>query len=344
MSANLENDLRWESSIPGILYKQLFVRPKPLPTKVSLSGQTAIITGANSGIGFEASSQLLQLGLSRLILAVRSQASGDTAAETLRARFPTADIQVWIMDMAEYDSINAFINRCRNLDRIDYVVLNAGMQSSTFQRHTTGHELVFQVNYLSTALLCMLLVSVMKDKNHTRAAGQPPVLTVVGSDTMYLSKFQPAGPIFPQMDAGTGYERMKQYMDSKLLVMVFIRQLAQRVSADEVLINVCNPGMVAGTGLGRNGSPNPGFVERRAVPVFVRALGRTVRSGASVYVHALLGEGKSGHGSFVSDWTVKPYARLLYTEEGQDVSRRLWQETMEELGCVAEEGLSRLFA
>ncbi|WKT53678.1 Short-chain dehydrogenase/reductase SDR [Fusarium oxysporum f. sp. vasinfectum] len=343
MSADLGKDLPWESSILGILYKQLLVHPKPLPTKVSLGGQTAVITGANSGIGLEASRQLLQLGLSRLIMAVRSQASGDTAAEKLRTEFPNANIQVWLLDMAEYGSIDAFEKQCRGLDRIDYVILNAAMQSSTFKRHNrTGHELVFQVNYISTVLLCMLLASVLKDKNYTGATIKPPVLTIVGSDTMYLSKFPADVPVFPRMDDPTGYERMRQYMDSKLLLMVFIRQLARQISPDDVIINVCNPGMVAGTGLGRNGSPNPGFAEKHVVPLFVKALGRKVQAGASVYIHALLGEGNRGHGSFISDWTIKPFARLLYTKEGQDLSDRLWQETMEELRLAEEHGIEQL--
>ncbi|KAJ4222587.1 hypothetical protein NW757_014406 [Fusarium falciforme] len=160
---------------------------------------------------------------------------------------------------------------------------------------------------------------------------------------MYLSKFSDDMPVFPRMDNPTGYERMRQYMDSKLLLMVFIRQLARQISPDDVIINVCNPGMVAGTGLGRNGNPNPGFAEKYVVPLFVKALGRKVQAGASVYIHALLGEGKRGHGSFISDWTIKPFARLLYTKEGQDLSDRLWKETMDELRLALEYGIEQLF-
>ncbi|GIJ85597.1 hypothetical protein Asppvi_004456 [Aspergillus pseudoviridinutans] len=185
------------------------------------------------------------------------------------------------------------------------------MQSSTFNRHNKGHELVFQADSISTVLLCMLLASVLKDMNHAGIAIKPPVLTIIGSDTMYLSKFQSAGPVFPRMDDSTVYERMKQYMVSKLLLILFVRQLAQQISPGDVAIN---------------------------------ALGRKVRSGASVYIHTLLGEGKRGHGSFISDWTIKPYGRLLYTKEGQDLSERLWQETMEELRFTSEKGIKRLFA
>lgn len=279
MSANLKKDLPWESSILGILYKQLFVHPKPLPTRPSLNGRTAVITGSNGGIGFEAARQLFQLGLSRLIMGVRSQASGDAAAEKLRAEFRGADIQVWLLDMADYGDIDAFARRCCDLDRIDYVILNAAMQSSIFKRHhKTGHELVFQVDYLSTALLCMLLASVLKDQSRVGAVTKPPVLTVVGSDTMYLSKFQAAGPISPRMDDPTGYDRMRQYMDSKLLLMVFVRQLARQVNPDDVVINVCNPGKRLQP---RHGGRNWPRKKREAQPQFRRkACGPCICQGA----------------------------------------------------------------
>jgi NAD(P)-dependent dehydrogenase (short-subunit alcohol dehydrogenase family) len=346
MSADLEQHVSWESSKPGVFYKQLFVHPKPLPAKVSLRGRTAIITGSNRGIGFEAARQLLELGLSRLIMAVRSETSGNAAAEKLRTQFPSADIQVWLLDMTEYGSIITFAKRCRGLDRTDYVILNAALQSSTFNRHPkTGHEIVFQVDYISTVLLALLMASVLKDKHRAQATIDPPVLTVVGSTTMYFSKFPATDePIFPRMDDSTRFERLKQYQDSKLLLMMSIRRLAQKIDPDHLLINVCNPGLVAGTGLGGNTGPNPGLMEKHVFPLFVKVLGRNVQSGASVYVHALLGEDKRSHGSFVSDWTIKPYARLLYAKESQGLSDRLWQETMEELKLGSEEDLEQLFA
>uniref|UniRef100_A0A8H7KBI4 Short-chain dehydrogenase/reductase family protein n=1 Tax=Bionectria ochroleuca TaxID=29856 RepID=A0A8H7KBI4_BIOOC len=333
MSAQLEKDVSWESSMLGIVYRQLFVSRKPLTNHISLNGQTAVVTGSNGGLGLEASRQLLQHGLSRLIMAVRSQASGDGAAEMLRKEFPDVHIQVWLLDMADYDSIHAFTKRYQDLGRVDYTILNAAMQSSNFEHHEkTGHELVFQVNYISTVLLCMLLAPILKDMTYSSLTVQPPVLSIVGSDTMYFSKFSPLGWYFSVWTTRVRTkERMTQYMDSKLLLMIFINRLAQQIDPDHVIINVCNPGMVAGTGLGRNGSPNPGFAEKYLVPLFVKALGRSVQSGASVYVHALLDEGKKGHGSFISDWDIKPYPRLMYVGEGQELSERLWHETIEEL-------------
>ncbi|KPM34478.1 hypothetical protein AK830_g12090 [Neonectria ditissima] len=338
MSSKLEKNVAWEQSIRGFLYKQLWVSPKPIPSTVSLAGKTAIITGANGGLGFEAGAQLLQLGLSRLIMAVRSQAKGDAAAEKLKGRFPDAEINVSILDMADYDSIVAFTKRCRDLDRIDYAILNAGLQSATFERNEkTGHEAMFQVNYLSNVFLLLLLESTMKDKRLHNNASEPPVISVIGSDTMYFSKLGAVGPIFPRMDDLKSFGKLPHYADSKMLLMMFISRLAEQTNPDDVIINVPNPGMTAGTSLGQE--EKPGFAARRIFPLVAKLLGRSVPTGASVYVHALLIEGRESHGSFVSEWAIKPYAGILYKKEGREMAERLWQETMEELRFASNLGI-----
>jgi NAD(P)-dependent dehydrogenase (short-subunit alcohol dehydrogenase family) len=338
----LEQDIAWESSILGILHKQLLVHPKPLEPTPNLAGKTAIITGATSGLGFEAARQLLTLGLSTLVLAVRSQTRGEAAAQKLRAEFPggagKATVHVWILDLDDYGSIVTFVDRCRrDLPRIDYAILNAGVQRGAFERHArTGHESVFQTNYLSTALLTLLLSSLMREQKNQqrqdRSLGhdqQPAILTVVGSDTMYFSKLKPRAPsgdsnstspnldgdgdgdnLFAVMDDPSRFARLTQYADSKFLLMMFVAELAARVDANstDVAINVCNPGLTHGTELGRDASR----VARAVMRPFVRALGRPVHVGASVYVHALLGEdAAASHGRFVSEWAVKPWVDPL---------------------------------
>ncbi|KAL2829081.1 hypothetical protein BJY01DRAFT_228116 [Aspergillus pseudoustus] len=192
---------RGKASMRGIIYKQLFVHAKPLPSSVSLAGATAIVTGSNGGIGFEASRQLLRLGVRHLILAVRSQSRGDTAAAKLREEYPESRrIEVAILDMADYGSINAFLQFCHRLEYVDYVILNAGLQNQTFRRcDKTGHEMAFQVNCLSTGLLALSLATIMKSKKRPNNA-DPPVLSVVGSDTMWLSRFQPTDQVSSYMD------------------------------------------------------------------------------------------------------------------------------------------------
>lgn len=71
------------------------------------------------------------MGLSQLIMAVRSQSKGQTAASELQKEFPRAQIEVSILDMVDYDSVTAFAKRCKNLSSIEIAILNAGIQNKT---------------------------------------------------------------------------------------------------------------------------------------------------------------------------------------------------------------------
>lgn len=324
MSAHLEKDARWETSFLGFLYRQFFYRPKPI--KADLSGQTAIITGANVGLGLETARQLLGLGLSRLILAVRSQAKGDAAAAALRRGHPSARVEVWLLDMSSYASIHAFAKRCvgDELPRLDIAILNAGVQNAQLTKNEhTGYDNTFQVNYLSTALLAVLLLPVLSER---RAPGKPARLSVVGSDTQYWASLDPpSGPILPRLSAPAKFDAMTQYSTTKFLLVGFIAKLAENVNPDEVIVNTVNPGLTASTDIGRDQEASLPF------RIFVNTVGRSLEWGADTYVDGAVVKGRESHGSFVSDWTIKPYPAQYYTAEGSAIRDRLWEETMEEL-------------
>lgn len=85
------------------LSNQFLARTQWSPRNTNLSGQTAIVTGSNTGIGYEAAMQLLGLKLSRLILIVRSPDKREADATTMRKRYSKASIEVWELDMCSYD-------------------------------------------------------------------------------------------------------------------------------------------------------------------------------------------------------------------------------------------------
>ncbi|RSL43661.1 hypothetical protein CEP51_016335 [Fusarium floridanum] len=330
MSSDLQSSANWESSTLCTLYKQLWVGAKPLPDNISLAGQTAVITGGNAGLGFEAGRQLLQLGLSNLVIAVRSRSKGEAAASKLREEFPLSTITVSIVDLTDYDSITNFCRECEKLERLDYVILNAGLMASELRRaERTGHELVFQTNYLSTVFMVLLLVPTLISKSKTNKSDHPPVLSIVGSDTMYSSTFTASTSVFDTIDNPPSYEELPHYATTKLLLMMFISRLAKEVDSENIIINVCNPGLTNGTGLVHH-NEDQGLLNRVG-SMLLRGLGRPIHVGASNYTYALLAAGLESHGSFVSDWSIKPYAPIMYTTDGQKISDMLWEETLREL-------------
>ena len=201
MSDELEADARWEAGVLAFLRRQLFTRPERVPSPGSLRGRTAVVTGANVGLGLETVRQLLGLGLTHAVLAVRSHAKGEAAASQLRQTFPRAHVDVWIVDMASYDSIRAFARQCETLDRLDIAILNAGIQTNRLQRSPeTGHELLLQINYLSTLLLSILLLPTLKAK---RQPDQPGRLTIVASD-LWRSDGSTHEPVWPSLTGRRG--------------------------------------------------------------------------------------------------------------------------------------------
>ncbi|KAI1102703.1 NAD(P)-binding protein [Jackrogersella minutella] len=330
MSQRLESRAAFETRFIGFIYRQWLMRQKPLPEGTSLTGQTAIVTGSNSGLGFEAARQLLQLNVEHLIMAVRSQTRGDAAAAKLRKEFPDLTVSVWLVDMESYDSITAFVRRCGTLPRIDIVLLNAGLRTDSFQLHkSTRHEQGFQVNYLSTCLLAILLLPVLKSKRSPLPGTQPPHLSIVTSDTAYWAPPFKAGPILPQFDVPEEFEPMKTYPRSKLLQHIFVSKLAEYVNADDVIINTSNPGLCKGTEFGSNATMST--IGYAIFWVFQTVNARTVEAGTSAILDAVVAKGKESHGSYVSDWTIQPYPLPLYTNEGHKMKERVWEETMEEL-------------
>ncbi|KAL8717199.1 MAG: hypothetical protein Q9225_005534 [Loekoesia sp. 1 TL-2023] len=305
----------------------------PLPSEEcfgSLVGKVAIVTGANQGLGFEASKQLLKLGLSHLVVAVRSVDKGKAAAAKLAAANSSAKIDVWALDMESYDSVQAFVRKCdTELSRIEYTVLNAGVAPMKFNKvRSTGHETAVQVNHLSTVLLTILLLPVLKAKS-TRQ--DPARVTVVNSVTAHLCKFpnRAQRPLLPSFDdpKNPPWDSQERYGVSKLLPQLFLVQLTECVKSDAVIINMVDPGLTKGTSLGRDASGVVLLMSK----IFFGVAGRTVDRGAATYVDALLGHGKEAHGCFLMNTEIAPLATFYYTSDGEMAKQQIWDETMKEL-------------
>lgn len=303
MSINLHHQAAGEATPFAFLWRQLFQSIPSIPRSVDLSDQTALITGANTGLGFESARQLLQLGLSHIIVAVRSQARGDAAAKQLQAEFPSATVQVSTVDMTSYDSIMDFAKRCESLERLDIVILNAGLSSPAYERTEAGHELTLQVNYLSTALLALVFTPILKAKRRTTG---PARLSLIGSDTSYYAdlKHTDLEPILESMDNPARFDSWEAYKSTKLLLKMFTHELSKRTSADDVIINVPNPGACRGTQFGS--ATERSAAQKAALHVVSLIIGRSPVAGARQYVDAITTKGAESHGSFVSEGKIKP--------------------------------------
>jgi len=273
--------------------------------EADITGRTAIITGSNTGLGLESSKQLLDLGLSHLIMGVRSLERGETVASTLRIAHPSATIDVWSLDMQSYHSVQNFVRRCDSeLRRIDTVILNAGVSPNKFKKvDQTGHEEGFQVNYLSTALLLILFIPVLKNKS---PESSPAHITVSTSILSNLAKFPNRNktPLLPSFDDTkvTPWDGNERYMVSKLFSQLFIVKLAEHINPSDVIVNMVEPGFVKGTELMRD-LP---LLLNCFMALFKAASARTVQKGAVTYTDAAVVKGKETHGCMLVNCEIAP--------------------------------------
>jgi len=227
----------------GFCYRQLTYKPKPLPSSISLDGKTALVTGANSGLGFEASRELAAHGLAHLILAVRDVTKGEAAKEIILKASPDCDIQVWSLDHDSYESIAAFGKRVDGLDRLDFALLNAGLKKMEYSTSHSGHELNVQINHIGTSAVSLLVLPTL-NKTAT-ITNSPSRMTIVSSEGHFWVPFkeQNAPNILERMDDKTSFgNQMQRYYTTKLLNVLWTRELATKVTSDRVITNTVNPG------------------------------------------------------------------------------------------------------
>jgi NAD(P)-dependent dehydrogenase (short-subunit alcohol dehydrogenase family) len=191
------------AAIRTFFYSQCFRTP-PYPTQ-SFANQTVIVTGSNVGLGFEAARHFYRLNCARLILAVRTVSKGEAAKEdivrTVKHRADGAQaIQVWPLDLSSTQSTLSFADRVKTeLDRIDVVVENAGINTPTWQV-VEGFESVIQVNVINTLLLALCLLPKLTETKN-KFPDSTPHLEIVSSEVHHFTKF-------PEVNAPDIYARL----------------------------------------------------------------------------------------------------------------------------------------
>lgn len=298
-----------QASLPRFFYNQLTVTPAEV-RDVDLQGKTAIVTGANSGVGFESSRQLLDLGLSKLILAVRSEEKGKAALAKLSQgrTLDASTVEIWLVDFSVYSSVVSFAERTKTLDRLDIVILSVGIYpaSRTFNE-LTKHDQMIQINYLSTALLAILLLPVCKAKKMS----QPTRITFVSSEVSAWTNFKEKSerPLLTALDKPGNINLLDRMMVSKLLGQLFIAKLAKLVPTTVAVINSASPAGLHDTQF--SSEHEKGVIAAIGKSV-LRRIYYSSAVGSRTVVDAAVNHGKETHGEFFSFQKMVPY--VLYKQ------------------------------
>jgi len=217
-------------------------------------GRLAVVTGANTGLGFETAQVLAARGAS-VVLAVRDAEKGKAAAARIAGTAPGANVTVQPLDLTSLDSIRAAAAELRaRHPRIDLLINNAGVMFPPKQTTDDGFELQLGTNHLGHFALTGLLLEQM--------------LPVPGSRVVTVSSLAHrirARINFDDLQAERSYRRVAAYSQSKLANLMFTYELQHRLSGAGTTIAVAaHPGL-AGTELTRNSPPIAAFFYARVI-------------------------------------------------------------------------------
>ncbi|KAF2773025.1 short-chain dehydrogenase/reductase [Teratosphaeria nubilosa] len=320
------------SFMRSFFYSQFFVEPE-VPN-IDCTGKTIIVTGSNVGLGKEAVRHYVRLNAEKVIIACRSPGKGEVAKKEIEESTKRSGVvDVWALDLADYDSIRAFAKRASGLKRIDILLENAAVQ--TFKWSTiNGHESQVAINVISTFLLALLMLPKLQET--ARSFNVTPTLTIVSSATHIMTPFpeRHSPSIFATLDNESSAHMNDRYPVSKLLEVLTCRELARHHPVEQLnaTLNFVNPGLCQSA------------LHRESDTFFVNAMLKVVARTSEVGGRTIANAGLAGsetHGRYLDDCVVKPCAPLVEGEEGPELQRRVWKELSEILNQI-EPGVTKV--
>jgi NAD(P)-dependent dehydrogenase (short-subunit alcohol dehydrogenase family) len=290
-------------------------------------GRTAVITGANTGIGFESAAVLAERG-ARVVLAVRDVAKGHEALKHITAAFPQADVSVKHLDLTSLQSVRQAAEELRSsYDRIDLLINNAGVMWTPRGRTRDGFELHLGTNHLGHFALTGLLM------DRLLAASGSRIVTVSSTGHRVMADIH-----FDDLQYERRYSRFGAYNQSKLANLLFTYELERRLAAAHTgsIAVAAHPGG-AKTALARY-LPLPFRLpyERVLVPLLAQSAAEgalpVLRAATDPYVRGGQYYGPDGLGEFRGNPIVVQSSRK---SRDTALQRRLWDVSEELTGVTS---------
>lgn len=285
------------------------------------TGKVIVITGANSGIGFESARAIAGKGAT-VFMACRSVEKGATARDAILAEFSKAQVEVMALDLGSLASIRAFAEAfLARHNRLHVLMNNAGIMAVPQAKTVDGFESQFGTNHLGHFALTGLLL--------------PMLLATPGSRVVTTSSdlYKQGRMNFDDLHGANGYSATGAYANSKLANVLFALELQRKLaSANASTISVAtHPGWAATNLQGHTGNA----FYRSALLLGNRLLARSPEQGAIYQIYAatapeVVGGGFYGPKSLMGS----ELANLAVNERGSNTAdaARLWQLSVELTG------------
>lgn len=185
-------------------------------------GRVAIVTGANTGIGYE-TARILALKGAHVVMACRNETKAIAAKSRIQSEYPDAKIEIGLLDLSHLKSVSEFADSFKQShNRLDLLINNAGVMAMPFQRTEDGFELQFATNYLGHFALTGQLLEIINQTDGAR---------IVSLSSLAHRK----GKIdFSNLNAEKNYHKMKSYAQTKLACLMFAYELQRRLESNNL--------------------------------------------------------------------------------------------------------------
>lgn len=278
-----------------------------------MKDKICVVTGANSGIGFETAKSLCSKGAT-VILVCRSQEKAEKAVAAIKKEVPEAKTDYALADLASQKQVHQLAENIRSrFDKIDVLVNNAGSWFSDFQLTEDGIERQWAINHLSPFLLTHLLLPVLKKSSDPRVIN-------VSSDSHFHGKIH-----FQDVNLTGNYHGLRAYAQSKLANVLFTFEFERRKGNLPISVNAVQPGLVkTDIGLKHTVSFHGLMWKLR------RLTGTTPEKGAATSVFLASSEELKGiSGKYWDRCKAKPASTIANDKQ---VAEKLWDLSLEMCG------------
>jgi NAD(P)-dependent dehydrogenase (short-subunit alcohol dehydrogenase family) len=278
------------------------------------TGRTAVVTGANSGLGYSTSRELARAGAT-VVMACRTVQKGEAAASEIRAAVPGAQVTVAELDLGSLESVRRFAADLPG-DAIDLLVNNAGIMMTPKRQTADGFELQFGTNHLGHFALTGLLLSRL-------AQGTDPRVVTLSSLEHKAGHLH-----FDDLELTSGYAPRKAYRQSKLANATFGVELDRRLRAagSPVKSLIAHPGYSATN----RQSTGPTGIMKSVMAVSNKLIAQPADMGALPTLYAATADGVESGDYYGPDGIGELRGhptKVKVIAEGRDpeAGRRLWE-------------------